>query len=105
VERGIWELKSVAQSGKGVKLDSSLEAALMLSESAVKIDENRLRESKGNSISMRLAREMFFRYDYVDRNTFYGEAIRAMKSAVNGNEVDHARKAEQFNEEHYLKHR
>lgn len=93
-ERGIWELKSEADLGKGVKLDGTLEAALRLSDSAVKIDENRLRGSKGYATSKRLAQEMPFWYEYIDRDTFYEEAIRAMKSAVNSKEGDLARKAE-----------
>jgi len=93
-ERVNWELKSEADLGKGVKLDSPLEAALRLSDSAVKIDENRLRGSKGYVTSNRLAHEMPFWYDFVDRDTFYNEAIKAMKSAVIGKEGDIARKAE-----------
>ncbi|MHC4946237.1 MAG: hypothetical protein ACYTG7_24760 [Planctomycetota bacterium] len=93
-ERGIYELKTEAGLGKGVKLDGPLEAALRLRESALKIDENRLRGSKGYATANELAQEMPFWYDHVDRDTFYEKAIKAMKSAVDGKEGDHARKAE-----------
>jgi transposase InsO family protein len=93
-ERGIFELKAEAGLGKGVKLEGPLEAALRLGESAVKIDQNRLRGSKGYATSNELAQEMPFWYHLVDRYTFYEEAIKAMKSAVNGKEGDLARKAE-----------
>jgi hypothetical protein len=93
-ERGIYELKSEAELGKGVKLDSPLDTALRLGESAGKINRNRLRGSKGYATSKELAQEMPFWYDHVDRDPFYEEAVNAMKSAAEGKEGDHARKAE-----------
>ena len=93
-ERGIYELKSDAGLGKGVRLLSPLETALRLGRSAVKINENRLRGSKGYATANRLADEMPFWYDLTDRNTFYEEATTAMKTSVKGKEGDHARKAE-----------
>jgi transposase InsO family protein len=93
-ERGIWELKSDAELGKGFRLSSPLETALRLGRSAVKIDEHRLRGSKGYATANRLAAEMPFWYDLTDRNTLYEEATTAMKSAREGKAGDHARKAE-----------
>ena len=55
---------------------------------------NRLRGSKGYVTSKKLAQELPFWYDSVDRDTFYEEAIRVIKSEVIGKEDDIARKAE-----------
>jgi len=93
-ERGIWELKSEADLGKGVKLNGCLDAALLLGQSAVKINRNRLRGSKGYVSANRLAQHMPSWYNLVDRNTFYEEVNIAVKSAVDGEEGDRARKAE-----------
>jgi hypothetical protein len=93
-ERGIRELKSDAGLGKGVKLTSTLDTALQLGGSAVKINNNRLRGNKGYATSKELAQTMLKWYNLIDRDTFYEEAVRAMKSAVKGKEGDLARKAE-----------
>jgi hypothetical protein len=60
----------------------------------VKINNNRLRGSKGYLTSKELAQTMPIWYNLVDRDTFYEEAVIAMKAAVAGRERDDARKAE-----------
>lgn len=81
-EIGMRELKEISGLGKGVKLRSVEEAAVLLGKSAVQLNENRLRGSKGYLSANALAETMPSCYNTVDRNRFYQEACRAKEVAV-----------------------
>lgn len=93
-EIGIRELKELAQLGKGVKLNSISEPARRFANSAVQINANRLRGSKGYLTANELAETMPCWYNTVSREVFYQEACDRMETAAQGKEGNHARKAQ-----------
>lgn len=93
-EIGIRELKTEAGLGKGVRLKGTYEAALRLGKSAVKLNHDRLRGSKGYLPSDALADRMPSWYDFVTRERFYDETCNAMEEAVQGKKGSLARKAQ-----------
>jgi len=93
-ECGMSDLKGLSGLGKGVKLSSIAETAELHGKSAVQLNENRLRASRGYRTANTLCETMTPWYDFIDRARFYQEARREQELAVQGKEGDAARHAE-----------
>lgn len=93
-EIAMRELKDISGLGKGVKLCSVPETAVLAGKSAVLLNEHRLRGTKGYRSANTLAREMAPWYTHVSRAVFYKEATKMMKTAVQGKNGREARTAE-----------
>ena len=90
----VRELKDESDLGKGVKLSSALDAALLLGKSAMLIDEHRLRGSRGYVSANTLAETMPTWYGRVNREQFYNETRSAVENAVQNKTGKRARQAE-----------
>jgi len=93
-EHGIGELRAATGLGRGVKLESSLQAGEKVLHAIRKLDRYRLRGSRGFATAKELAQKMGSWYPKVDREGFYWEVQAALQQAVLGLEDDRARKAE-----------
>ena len=93
-ESGMNDLKGLSGLGKGVKLNSIAETAELHGKSAVQLNENRLRASRGYLTANALCETMPPWYDFIDRDRFYQEARREQELAVQGKEGMAARLAE-----------
>jgi transposase InsO family protein len=90
------EIKEESGLGKGVVLESPEEAAARLEPARRRLDEGRLRASRGWKTAAELDRELPRAEDLVPRATFYAETRSAMREAVLGLVDPRAiRKAEQ----------
>ena len=83
-EKGIRELKEVAELGKGVKLTGLEEAAQKLAFSWEILDHRRLRGSKGYRTANELRVCLPSWREKVKRETFYEQACKCMEIAVKG---------------------
>ena len=81
-EVGIGELKTLAELGKGVQLQNTVDTASKLLAAAETLDRNRPRASKGYRTAMQLDSEMPRWYGRVRRDDFYRQAQNAMQSAA-----------------------
>jgi len=93
-ESGMNDLKGLSCLGKGVKLSSIAEAAVLHGKSAVQLNEYRLRASRGYRTAKTLCETMPPWYDFVNRDRFYQEAYREQELAVQDKEGMAARHAE-----------
>jgi transposase InsO family protein len=88
------ELKYESDLGKGKSLCSALDAAVRFQESAVQLNQQRLRGSRGYVTAQHLYETMPPWYNFVRRGPFYEETTRAVHEAVEGVPKRHARRAE-----------
>lgn len=93
-ECGMSDLKGLSGLGKGVKLSSIAETAELHGKSAVQLNVNLLRASRGYLTANTLCETMPPWYHFVDRDRFYQEARREQQLAVLGKEGNAARLAE-----------
>ncbi len=90
------ELKRESGLGKGVRLDSHADAAARIEAARRRLNEERLRGSRGWKTAAELDREMPRADTLVKRQEFYEECRAAMREAVLGlTDPDEARAAEQ----------
>jgi transposase InsO family protein len=90
------ELKEESGLGKGVRLEDSAAATARLDPARQRIDEGRLRASRGWRTAAELDRELPRADSLVSRAQFYAEARTAMREAVLGlTDPKAIRKAEQ----------
>jgi len=95
-EIGIRELKEESGLGRGVRLRCDRDAALLLANAAVLVNESRLRGSRGYVSSNSLAKTMPTWYDRVSREQFYEEACREAEEAAQGKSGQRARQAKRY---------
>ncbi len=92
-ERGIGELKAEAGLGRGVHLRHGHQAGLLLAATAVKLNQYRLRGSKGYRTANEMAENLPSWYNRINRDRFYREAGEAIRKAEEGNGKCRARQA------------
>ena len=92
-ERGIGELKADAGLGRGVHLQHSHQAGLLLAATADKLNRYRLRGSKGYRTSNEMAKNLPSWYKRITRDRFYREASEAIRKAEEDKRKCRARKA------------
>jgi transposase InsO family protein len=83
-EKGIRELKEVAELGKGVKLSSMEEPARKLASSWEILDQRRPRGSKGYRTAAELKASLPSWHGKVEREAFYDQACKCIEKAVKG---------------------
>lgn len=93
-EIGMRELKEETGLGRGVRLPAASAAALRLARMAQRLNEHRLRGSRGYLTSQALGRMFPPWYKKVARVPFYEEVTTAMAEAREGLHASRARLAE-----------
>lgn len=83
-EVGMRDLKAISGLGKGVKLRSLTDAAALHGDSMAKLNENRLRASRGHRSANTLYETQPPWYNFIDRDRFYQEACEDQELAVQG---------------------